>query len=183
MENIEKEPISIMQAIPDDAESICKMRMTVWLATYPNETFAITKEDIEEKLKSTLSPAGIEKTRSKIIESVGGNSMMFVAKAGSTPIGFCLCVKTEEYNQLQAIYILPEFQGKGIGKQLWEKAMTFFGGNDKKIIVHVATYNQNAIDFYKNLGFVDTGKTFSDEQFRMKNGSIIPETELVIERK
>ena len=46
----------------------------------------------------------------------------------------------------------------------------------------MATYNQKAIDFYKKLGFEETGKNFSQERFRMKSGSIIPETELCIER-
>jgi hypothetical protein len=46
--------------------------------------------------------------------------------------------------------------------------------------VEVATYNSNAIAFYKKLGFIETGRRFTNEKTRMKSGSIIPEMEMVI---
>lgn len=49
----------------------------------------------------------------------------------------------------------------------------------KNIIVQVATYNTNAIAFYERFGFVDTGKRWSDERFRMKSGAVIPELEML----
>ena len=65
---------------------------------------------------------------------------------------------------------------------MWQQVLAEVEDNKNKIIVQVATYNTKAIEFYKKLGFKETGKNFSDERFRMKSGSIIPETELVIER-
>ncbi len=88
-------------------------------------------------------------------------------------------VRNEDYNQLKTIYVLPEFQGKGIGKMLYEEVVKF-SDPEKDTIVHVATYSKQAIEFYKKLGFVDTGKRFSEERFKMKSGAIIPEMEMIL---
>jgi len=178
----EKEPIIVSSAIPADAEAIAHVVSTTWLSTYPNEELGITKEDIEERVKNRQSPEELEKTRRRIVEGKP-NQKAFVAKELETVVGFCSVIKEPEFNQLKAIYILPEYQGQGVGQKLWAQTLEFFSDNKNKIIVQVATYNQQAIGFYKKLGFRETGKLFSDERFRMKSGSIIPETELVIERE
>ena len=181
IENKDKEPIVTCPAIPADAEGIAHVVETTWLSTYPNEEYKITEEDINEILKNRKSPEEIEKTRQNIIEEKP-DQKIFVAKQGEDIIGFCNAIKKPDFNQLKAIYVLPEYQGQCIGQKLWDQVFTFFNDNNNKIIVHVATYNQKAIDFYKKLGFEETGKNFSQERFRMKSGSIIPETELCIER-
>ena len=173
--------ISVAVADPSDAEAINRVAYEAWLVTYPNEEVGITKEDIEDKVKDRLSLEEIEKKRLKLAEN-NPNIKTFVAKELDQVVGFCTLLKEPEYNQLKTIYILPSFQGKGIGQKLWGRVLSEVGDNKNKIIVHVASYNQQAIRFYKKLGFEETGKKFSDERFRMKSGSIIPETELVIER-
>lgn len=84
-----------------------------------------------------------------------------------------------EYKYEQAP--LPEYQGLGLGRVLWEEAKKIFD-SQKDIIVHVASYNNKAINFYKKLGFVSTGKIFFDERFKMRNGAIIPELEMIIKK-
>jgi ribosomal protein S18 acetylase RimI-like enzyme len=88
-------------------------------------------------------------------------------------------VKYPDKNNLQAIYVLPGHQGKGIGSNLWAEALKFFDST-KDTTVEVVEYNSNAIDFYKRLGFEETGKKLANERLRMKSGSILPEIELVI---
>ena len=90
-------------------------------------------------------------------------------------------VRNENNNQLRTIYVLPEFQGKGIGKMLWNEVKKFCDPT-KDIIVQVVTYNQNTIEFYKKLGFIDNGKRFSND-WRMKSGITMPEMEMVIKAK
>ena len=108
------------------------------------------------------------------------NQKRLVAVYEDRVVGVTTMIQREEYNQLQTIYVLPEFQGKGIGKMLYAGAVRFCD-TSKKLIVQVATYNNTAIAFYQKLGFVDTGKRFQDERFRFKSGAIIPEMELEIE--
>jgi len=66
---------------------------------------------------------------------------------------------------------------------MWERVKEFFG-NEKDAIVEVATYNDQAINFYKKLGFVDTGKRFSQENHKMPiSGAYIPEMRMIIKAK
>lgn len=102
-----------------------------------------------------------------------------MAKRGDKVVGVCRVVIHADQNKLQAIYVLPGYQGKGLGEKLWIYAQRFFDPN-KDIIVQVASYNEGAISFYRGLGFEDTGKEWIDEEFRMKSGAGIPETEMVI---
>lgn len=93
----------------------------------------------------------------------------------------CNGLKNKDYNELSAIYVLPKYQRLGLGYALWEEVKKFFS-TEKNIIVHVASYNKKAINFYEKLGFIKTGKIFSDEKHKMRNKAIIPETEMIIKR-
>jgi ribosomal protein S18 acetylase RimI-like enzyme len=69
-----------------------------------------------------------------------------------------------------------------VGTAIWHEAAKFIDPT-KDTFLEVADYNENAINFYKKLGFEDTGKRITDERFRMKSGSIIPEMEMVLKAK
>ena len=59
-------------------------------------------------------------------------------------------------------------------------ALDFFD-RDKDITVEVATFNKGAIAFYERLGFIDTGRRFAKERFKMPvSGALIPEMEMAI---
>ena len=169
--------IEIIKAKLEDAEGIQEVQYYTWLKTYPNEKLGIVKEDIEERFKDRLSEEKLAKRREEILHPISG--AMFVAKENGRVIGFCKTGLLEGNNEIQAIYVLPEYQGKGIGKILWNEAQKSLNPQ-KNTVVHVATYNENAIAFYKKLGFGDTGKRWEDEKFRMKrNGAAIPEMEVI----
>jgi hypothetical protein len=36
------------------------------------------------------------------------------------------------------------------------------------------------MEFYKRLGFQDTGKRWEDEKFKMKSGAVLPQLEMAI---
>ncbi|MDQ0208662.1 GNAT family N-acetyltransferase [Alkalicoccobacillus murimartini] len=60
--------------------------------------------------------------------------------------------------EVERIYIRKEFQGKGLGKYLIEKAiMTATDLNKKKIWLGVWEENKKAIRFYHKIGFLQTG--------------------------
>lgn len=58
-------------------------------------------------------------------------------------------------NTLAAIFVLPEKQGKGIGKQLLNYIKRF----KNKLSLTVYAKNILSIEFYKNQGFTITGKS------------------------
>ena len=166
----------------EDVREIQEVFYKTWLATYPNEEVGITVADIEEKYKNRFSKAALEKRRNNISDK-SENSLFLVAKDSGAVVGVCRLKKEENYNELEAIYVLPSYQGKGIGKMLWDRAVEFLG-DKKDVIVHVVTYNEKAINFYKKIGFVDSGKRFTDEKFKMPiSGSYLPEMEMVIKNK
>lgn len=179
-ENIEKK-ITISIATPQDAEGMVKVFYKTWLATYPNEEVGITVDDIEDRFKERFTEESIKKASEKIANPPEG-STTFIAKEGDIIVGVCRILVSEQENRIGAIYVLPEYQGKGIGKKLWEQAQKIFSLK-KDTFVSVVSYNANAIEFYKRLGFEDTGKRWNDENFKMKSGTTLPEMEMVIKVK
>jgi len=170
--------IQIAEGKPEDVPGIQKVFYETWLATYPNEEAGITREDIEYRQRNAFTEETIE-ARKKTLREMPSEEKFLVAKNNDDVVGVCYLIKKEDRNQLQALYVLPAYQGQGIGKLFWEEALAFFGP-EKDIYVDVAEYNQKAIEFYKKLGFADTGKRFEEERFRMKSGSILREMEMVI---
>jgi diamine N-acetyltransferase len=64
----------------------------------------------------------------------------------------------EESLEIERIYIKNKFQKNGLGKYLLDKAMEVaVERNKKKIWLGVWEKNENAIAFYKNMGFVQIG--------------------------
>ncbi len=170
--------IEIRKAIPEDAHEITSVFYRTWLDTYPNEEFGIIIDDVEDKYKDAFTEEKINIQKQRIANP-NGKENRIVAVYENKIVGISNLVRNEDNNQLKTIYILPEYQNKGIGKMLWNEVKKYCDPG-KDTIVQVATYNTNAIEFYKKLGFVDTGKRFTDEHFRMKSGAVLPEMEMII---
>jgi len=168
-------------ANPEDARGIAEVFYKTWLVTYPNKKVGITVDDIEDRFRNSFTEESLAK-RAKQIANPAEGKFFFLAKNDDRIVGVCVAVRHPDKNQLQAIYVLPEYQGRGIGRLLWGEAQKYFSA-DKDTIVQVAIYNTKAIDFYRKLGFAETSKQFQNEHFRMKSGVIIPETEMVIKAK
>ena len=172
--------INIREVTEEDAEQVENVFYKTWLKTYPNKDVGITEDDIHEMFKNSFSKENLDK-RKEGLKKLPINCKFFVAEEKDTKIvGVCRIYNKEDYNQLQSIYVLSEYQGKGVGKMFWIEAKKFFIKN-KKIIVQVATYNNNAIKFYEGLGFKDNGKRFSEERHRMPISKVlIPEMEMEV---
>lgn len=172
--------ITIETAQPDNTEEIQNVFYKTWLATYPDKVPGVTVDDVQEYYKEKLSKEGIEKSRKRIEDGLTlQNQRFLVAKVDGKVAGVCLATIHEDKNQLNAIYVLPEFQGKGIGYKLWDEVLKFID-QTKDTIVQVVVHNANAIRFYERLGFEDTGKRWTDEKFKMKSGATFPEMEMKI---
>lgn len=168
---------TVTLACPDDAEGINQVFYQTWLATYPNSELGITKELIDMRVREWILPDRIEKRRYLIVSPPTGETML-VAKQQRKIVGVCAVVRHSTKNRLQAIYVLPEFQGKGIGRSLWEEALRYLDGAHETLL-SVVTYNKKTIRFYESLGFRDTGARFSDPKFELQNGIHLPEMEMM----
>ncbi len=176
-ENIGSE-IVITPASPDDVLGMQDVFHKAWRATYPNVEYGITVEDIDERYKNRFDEERLAKRREQMINPPTGEQT-FVARDGNLVVGVCRVINQPDKNQLQALYILPEYQGKGIGTALWEEGLKFLDPN-RDIEVWVAVYNHRAIAFYHNLGFKETGEKDLDEDLKMPiSGNVIPEIHLI----
>ncbi len=171
----------IRKTKPDDVLALHNIYLKTWLDTYPNKEFNITTEDIIFKYESRLTPEIVEERKKKIAQ-IGENELMLVVEKGSKLVGLCNTIQKENSNEIQAIYILPEYQRLGLGVALWKEAQKIFNP-EKETVVHVASYNTKAINFYKKLGFQSTGKTTFSEFAKMRNGAVIPELEMIIKKQ
>lgn len=167
--------IKISKAKPTEAREITLVRYKIWLNTYPNKEYNITEENIKDHFREKISLAGIKEAEEKI-SSLGNNSSFLVIKDDDKIVGFCQAIKDREENKLGSLYILPEYQRRGLGKMLWQELLKFFNPKSR-IYVEVASYNFPAISFYKSLGFEDTSRRLD---FRLKDGKVIPVIEMVL---
>lgn len=97
-------------------------------------------------------------------------------------VGFVAPGIMDGQRRIGAIYVLPGMQGRGIGSKLLEKAINWHGRNED-IFLHVASYNSNAIDFYKRNGFTETDRDIIDETANQSGDKEIPEIEMVLPAK
>lgn len=151
-----------------------------WLATYPNEEYKVTIDDIEDSFKDSFTEETLEKRRQAILNPDPESKLKtIIAKDQDKVIGVCRIENLPDINKLRTIYLLPEYFGKGIGLMLWNEVKKLLDPK-KDTYVELAVYNDRAIAFYKKIGFVDTGRRFEDEKFRNKSGSNIPQMEMVL---
>ncbi|RRN70588.1 GNAT family N-acetyltransferase [Peribacillus simplex] len=127
-----------------------------------NETFKHqnTPENMNAYLEKAFNLKQLEKELSNI------SSQFFFVYFNNEVAGY-LKVNTNDAQsedmgaeslEIERIYIKNSFQKHGLGKNLLNKAMEIaLERNKKKVWLGVWEKNENAIAFYKKLGFVQTG--------------------------
>jgi ribosomal protein S18 acetylase RimI-like enzyme len=97
-----------------------------------------------------------------------------VAKVNQKVIGFCTVVRGSEQNSLSEICIIPAFQGKKIGRRLWDSARQFIDQNNDTTVA-LMRLNAPAKKFYEGLGFSETGVSWEGEDLKNENGTTVIE--------
>lgn len=149
--------VHILEVTPDDIEYLVEVSRQTFRETFGPHN---TKHDIEKYLKEQLSEDQL------VRELHNKNSTFFFAKSGAEVIGY-LKLNTGEAQtevidpggmEVERIYILEEYQGKGYGQQLLEKAVTEARNQNLSFIwLGVWERNTKAIEFYKKYGFTHLG--------------------------
>lgn len=179
-EGVNTMTITITPPKKEDISGICDVLHVSWLATYPNPGIGITEQDIHERFKKFSDPEVVREITEDITSTVPHKKIL-VAKEHDKVVGYCKAYTHETHNELRMMYVLPAYQRKGIGTMFWEELQHFFD-KTRPVILSVAVYNTRAIDFYKKLGFADTGKRFTNERHRMPISKVlIPEMEMRME--
>lgn len=162
-------PFSVTPASPEDAAGIAHVRKETWLATYPHPDSGVTVEDILSKQLD--SDDQVQRWR-KAIEQTDGPRRLWVAKtAAGTIVGYGQGKQREERNEIWGLYVLPAYQGNGLGRQLLAEVIAWLG-DEKPIDLSVATYSERAIAVYQSFGFAVIGSDPSSPTFA--SGAVIP---------
>lgn len=166
----------IRKALPDDAAGIKRVQKLTWLATYPSPENGVSYDDIKQKTAGWDSADAVEDLRARII-NLPKNYIRLIALEDGQIVGNSMFEKHETKNRLGALYVLPDFQGKGIGYKLAAQGLKWLG-NKKDIELEVASYNSKAINFYSKLGFKVVGDA-NNEVAALPSGARIPELKMV----
>lgn len=172
--------ISIHPPQPEDAEGILQVLYKTWLDTYPSTEHGITRESIENSFRDSFSPENIEKLKNNIKNNSNEHKRIIAVLNGKV-IGTGMMTDNVESLKLRTLYVLPEYQGQGIGKRIWNELIKKFD-NSKNIYVELAIYNTSALNFYKKLGFEDTGRRFVDDDLTARRDIVIPQMEMLLKR-
>jgi diamine N-acetyltransferase len=98
-----------------------------------------------------------------LLKSDGVAAWLLETEKGGCPIGYALAVSDPGARlfasfELRKLYVFYRYHGRGLGKRLIEETLAF--GREKKsakLWLDVHDANVYAIEFYRRMGFVQTG--------------------------
>ncbi|MGI8419045.1 MAG: GNAT family N-acetyltransferase [Candidatus Levyibacteriota bacterium] len=169
-----KPKITIAKAVPQDAQTLARIKQRIWLDTYQNKELRINADDIFAK--DFLCKERIAK-RAEHMQVNDGINYTLVARAGEHIVGYGRAIKGDEFDEIATLYILPEWQSMGIGSDLLSHLLEWLGGN-RDVKLGVVQYNLKAIRFYEKFCFT-LGKKISHAELTFSSGKDLPEVEML----
>lgn len=167
--------VAISRPLPEDSEGIHKMMKASWYATYPNAKIGVTKEDGDASYTPEIEKKQIEVLKHRA-ENQKEDNISLVAKFEEKVLGYTRLKIHDDSIELISLYVHPDYFGNGIGTDLWNEALKALPKN-KPVSVEVADYTK-AVEFYKKIGFVDTGERYSKDKMP-DSGTPIPLMKMV----
>ena len=152
--------VLIRPAVPEDADGLSRVRVLTWQAAYRG----IIPDDILDNMNLAEETslwrqrlATITSERSvyiaEVVVSEGSQ-----ADADRLVVGFGICGPERESDpeytgELYALYVLPEYQGQGIGRRLLQTAAEWLKEHGyERMLVYVLRDNYPSRRFYEALG-------------------------------
>jgi len=170
--------IKISKAAKEDAEGI--QILTAKSSEGMYKLCGWSKDEIEKHFSPEKIKDGTNKLRNAI-SNFTENDILFVAKNETNQIvGCCFADKGKDINKIEAVYLLDEYQGSGLAKRLYNEALKFLNPITDTYL-DVFSLNTKAVNFYKKMGFCETGKKFFDDRFIDESGKSLEITEMKLE--
>lgn len=157
---------------PRDREGKALVHYTSWIETYTG----LMPPQI-------LANRSLEKCRA-IAERFPENTFVLIDREQDDRAAGFACylqsardfISVPDAAEVSALYVLREYQGLGLGRQLMEHCLAWL--HRPNVALMVLKGNEQAIGFYEHMGFRLTGK----ERTEHISGSEITELEMVLER-
>ena len=163
----------------EDAEGMNEVIKLSWHSTYVTPEIGITKEDID------MMYAHSEKQQIEVFkkraESPKENDVTLIEKEDDKIVGIVRLIIMGDHVRVRTLYVHPNSTGKGIGTMLWNEAQKYIP-YDKNVIAFPALYTKS-IDWYKKMGFVETGEENIDNEAMPISGVHLKTTKMQLTRK
>lgn len=151
------EQITIRKVEIVDLEDLRDIAIQTFREAFASEN---KEEDINHYIENNLSPGQLRS------ELVSNESIFFFAETQKGVSGYLKInwgksqteIGAKEGLEIERIYVLKEFQGEGLGRKLFEKALSVAKSMSKEYIwLGVWEHNSKAIQFYERNGFKPFG--------------------------
>lgn len=141
-----------------DELGLAEAHIQAWKDAYVVPESGLTEESIDEQLAHLLADTTYRKNT--IIESLEKpESVLYrvVKNRDGEIVGFMHGSKHEDFTELDAIYLLNEAKGTGVGGKLMKEFLKWANEN-KPCRLEVFSFNESAVGFYVRYGFEKTDK-------------------------
>jgi ribosomal protein S18 acetylase RimI-like enzyme len=161
--------ITISEAKAENIKTIQEITNTTWPITYGK---ILSEEQLDYMLDLFYSDEALNNQLEK------KEQLFYMISEDETTLGFIGIehhYKNEPLTRIHKIYLLPETQGKGIGKKVieWIEKMAL-ENHSSSLSLNVNRFN-SALSFYKKIGFeiidevnIDIGNSFLMEDYVME---------------
>lgn len=136
--SIEYRPLSAA-----DFPLVIDLATRIWPAAYEGN---LTAEQLDNLLSRIYCPANLS-------EELASGHRFWAAYDGDTALGFASGYKEQQIVWIKKLYVLPEAQGRGIGRGLMQTVIAAFAPIEE-VRLFVNGDNAAAIAFYEKCGFV-----------------------------
>ncbi len=174
---MEQKNLKIRRGKSDDAEILAPLAVKIF-----NDTFAENPLNKPEDMQAYISEAMSLEAFRKQLE--GLDSIFFIAEIDGKMIGYAMleehstehCIDDENPIELNRLYVLQEFHGRGIAEKLMNECFEIALEKQYKTMwLGVWEFNYRAARFYEKLGFKKVG----NHVFQLGSD---PQTDLVMEK-
>jgi putative acetyltransferase len=139
--------VAIRPATADDSEAIAHVVRESWMASNAN----FLPPDTRRRLAHSDAMSGFAADHWRniwVAETAAGSAHEIVGVVGMNPDGV-----------IWMLYVMPGFQGCGVGSALYDVAIgTLKRSGRRKAVLEVLAANENAVAFYRARGWVPEGR-------------------------
>ena len=139
--------LNIRRATPADAPGIAAVAIATWVDTYA-----------VDGVNAIYAEYSLDRFTPRNIECLIERKDLFVAETDFGLVGYGLASASGIGRwELETLYVLPKWQGAGVGKKLLDTIVSHCSG---PLWLKCAHDNDNALTFYRRRGFIETAETW-----------------------
>jgi ribosomal protein S18 acetylase RimI-like enzyme len=135
----------IRLARPDDLDGILEVGRQTWPPTYVP---LVGEEYVRTGLARWWTPEGTNPSLN--------DGRVWVAEVGGRIVGMAMYGIADRVAEVWKLYVLPDFQGQGIGRALLTSVIEAIRDTVDQIVLAHMDGNVSAREFFERMGFVET---------------------------